>query len=104
MGPPVLSPSTFSPVKQVFRFDLSRQVSGVTGTYNFNSPWNCSQFCDITMSAMFRTAFTTISCTGLTIMRGFVQLKAETTSTEVSDWPEPLKDKILLEQIFPNET
>lgn len=37
-------------------------------------------------------------------MRGFVQLKAETTSPEVSDWPEPLKDKILLEQIFPNET
>ena len=37
--------------------------------------------------------------------RGFVQLKAETTSSaEVSDWPEPLKDKILLEEIFPNET
>ena len=36
--------------------------------------------------------------------RGFVQLKADTSSAEVSDWPEPLKDKILLEQIFPNET
>ena len=37
--------------------------------------------------------------------RGFVQLKAESTSSaEVSDWPEPLKDKILLEEIFPNET
>ena len=36
--------------------------------------------------------------------RGFVQLKAETTNAEVSDWPEPLKDKILLEEIFPNET
>ena len=36
--------------------------------------------------------------------RGFVQLKAETSSAEVSDWPEPLKDKILLEEIFPNET
>ena len=33
--------------------------------------------------------------------RGFVQLKAE--SNEVSDWPEPLKDKVFVTQVFPNE-
>ena len=30
-----------------------------------------------------------------------MQLKADTS--EVSDWPEPLKDKILVTQVFPDE-
>ena len=34
-------------------------------------------------------------------MRGFVQLKAE--SNEISDWPDPLKDKVIVTHVFPNE-
>ena len=50
---------------------------------------------------MFRTAVTTLTCSSMSLIRSFVTLRADTS--EITDWPEPSKDKVLVTQVFPEE-